>query len=545
MGVDVTALTDALNAGGGSTLTGAAPATPRGPSMPPDPVADATWAILTLRQQRPLYRLYEDYYHGRHRLTFASERWRSTFGDIYRKFVDNLCRTVVNTPADKLQIAGFTNAAGEDVGPAQDLWREQKLHRKSGEVHKEALRCGDAYVIAWRDEVTGDVDVYPQRADQCVVRYDPDRPDTIAFGMKWWALTDGRVRANLYYPDQIVKLVTRRAVQGDLPQSGKSFIPWVGSGPDTISNPYGIVPVFAFHNDADTGCLGQSELEDVVPLADALNKAVIDLLVAMEFMGYPQRWATGLELPQDPDTGAPVIPFQAGLDRLWHTGDTETKFGQFPSADLGQIVQVIDSFRLEIARVSGIPLHYLMLDSGQWPSGEAMKTAEARTTAKVEDRQTVWGEEWAALMGFLLQLSGHAAAATGIKTRWKPAEPRSEQVFYTNLIAKQQLGVPDETLWSEMGYGEDEIEQFKQQAAAKSASDALMASQLFNGGDPSATGGAVPVAPSAGASAGGNLPPVNHPAAVAQRAAVAATAKNPGNPGLAAMQASVAAKAGK
>src|SRR5207248_10001232 len=85
----------------------------------------------------------------------------------------------------------------------------------------------------------------------------------------------------------------------------------------TLNNPYGIVPVFHFANNADIGAFGQSELRAALPIQDGLNKSILDMLVAMEFSAFRQRWIAGLEVDTDPATGKQILPFQPGVERLW------------------------------------------------------------------------------------------------------------------------------------------------------------------------------------------------------------------------------------
>lgn len=45
--------------------------------------------------------VYDDYYYsGRHPLAFASDRFRKTFGGLFREFADNWCELVVDAVAD-------------------------------------------------------------------------------------------------------------------------------------------------------------------------------------------------------------------------------------------------------------------------------------------------------------------------------------------------------------------------------------------------------------------------------------------------------------
>lgn len=426
----------------------------------PTPLDDLNICLQEMRLRRVQYALHADYYFGRHRLVFATDRWRNMFGPIFRKFFDNLCRTVVDVTVDKLQLEGFDTTDGDGCDDAWDLWQNLKMHRKANQVHEEMLRTGDAYVIVQQDETTKELEIYPQAAETCMVRYDDEHPDRVAFGFKWWALSDGRVRANLYYPDRTLKFITATSAQFDLPQRATAFVPW--TMPE-IPNELGVVPMFHFPNRANIGQLGVSELEDVVPLQDALNKAILDMMVNGEYISFPQRWAVGLELETDPDTGQAINPFTSGADRLWATGSSETQFGQFNQADMTQFINVQENYRLEIGRVSGTPLHYLFT-SNQFPSGEAMKTAEARHVAKVERAQVICGEQWETIMALALKLSGQAMsdANATIRARWKNPEPRSQQLFSQEILAKKQTNVPDEQLWKEWGYSDEEIESFQQ-----------------------------------------------------------------------------------
>lgn len=43
-----------------------------------------------------------------------------------------------------------------------------------------------------------------------------------------------------------------------------------------------------------------SEIEDLKPLVDALNKSLADMMVTSEYVGRPRRWATGVELVEEP-----------------------------------------------------------------------------------------------------------------------------------------------------------------------------------------------------------------------------------------------------
>jgi Phage portal protein, SPP1 Gp6-like len=104
----------------------------------------------------------------------------------------------------------------------------------------------------------------------------------------------------LYLPDRIVRL---RANQTDTTTQGYSTV-------EELANALGVVPVVALRNsDRILDEYGPSEIDDLKPLVDALNKSLADMVVTIEYVGRPRRWATGIELTEEPvldDDGQPT-----------------------------------------------------------------------------------------------------------------------------------------------------------------------------------------------------------------------------------------------
>jgi len=176
---------------------------------------------------------------------------------------------------------------------------------------------------------------------------------------------------------------------------------------------------------------------------------VLDMLVAMEFSAFRQRWVTGIEVELDAD-GKAVPPFKAGADRLWVAADANSKFGDFKEAELDQFLKVKDSFRIDIASVTGTPLHYLMPHMRGQPSGETLKRSETRFIAKVRDRQASFGQVWADLMKFALVVEGRGTNLR-IQTSWEDPSPTSERERLENILLKRQIGLPADKAMDEAG----------------------------------------------------------------------------------------------
>ena len=142
---------------------------------------------------------------------------------------------------------------------------------------------------------------------------------------------------------------------------------------------------------------------------------------------------------------------------MWVAGDSTARFGDFAAAELEQFLKVKDSFRSDIASVSATPLHYFLQDATSFPSGESLRQASSRFTAKVRDRQTAFGEVWADLMSFALRVEGHANTTS--LTQWEDPSPMSEREMLENLVLKRQLGLGRNEALIEAGYGADDVKQ--------------------------------------------------------------------------------------
>lgn len=433
------------------------------------PVDDIKWALNELRAKKRVkrYKQTREYYEGKHNMAFAQERFATVFGERFWEITDNLCPAVVDTVADRLTITGFSSSAvrkrtvggqtlvSDPLGShAWSIWKRNRMRQRSNEIHRESLLTGDGYAIVWPDK-SGLAAIWPQAADEMVVEYSEVAPGELTRSARVWRQLDGKMRATLYYPDHLERYVSERTqTPGNLTEKHMQLLD-VGE----VENPFGRVPVFHFPNKRLFG-YGVSELADVIPLQDALNKSVCDMLVAMEFAAFRQRWATGLDVDVDDDGKPKAPPFRPGVDRIFAAESKDTTFGEFAETNLEQFLKVQEDLRAEIARVSGTPLHYLFITRGDFPSGEAMKSAEARLTEKLEDRHDAHGPTWEQLMSFALRIEEKSLPrGFELAPSWADPAPRSDEERARTGLMKRQLGVSRRQVLKEQGYSDDVIEE--------------------------------------------------------------------------------------
>jgi hypothetical protein len=189
----------------------------------------------------------------------------------------------------------------------------------------------------------------------------------------------------------------------------------------------------------------------------------MDMVVASEFAAYRQRWATGLEVPIDPETGKPGPTFLASVSRMWTVEAPDVKFGEFEASDLGNYVRAVEMLVQHLAAQTRTPPHYLLGQSGNFPSGESLKATETGLVAKVQRKQVDFGESYedAMRLAFLLKGDARRGRAIDAEVLWRDPESRSWGELIDGLLKLQTLGIPNEILWGRAGFSPQEVARMK------------------------------------------------------------------------------------
>ncbi|MFZ0324735.1 MAG: phage portal protein [Actinomycetes bacterium] len=428
------------------------------------PYSSAWWLdrlCTELDRRATFYSRLGSYYDGRQPLAFGSKKFNEAFAKLFVGFGDNFCRLVVQATEERLTVEGFR--IGDPAGDkkAWRIWQANQMDNQSQKAHREALIKSECSIIVWPGPAGGTPLIRVQKPEEVIVAY-ADDPLERAVALKRWQAPDGRRLATLYYADSLEKYEAR---------AGTSPIVWqprrVAGEPWPLPHDLGVVPVVPLVNDPDLDNAGTSEIESVIPLQDALNKELVDMLVASEYGAFRQRWATGLEIPVDPETGKALEPFKVAIDRIWATAAPDAKFGEFGQTDLGPYVKAIETLIQHIASTTRTPPHYLLGQAGSFPSGESLKATETGLVAKALRRQRDFGEAWEEVIRIAFRAAGDSKRAGAIdsETIWRDPESRTESEHVDALVKMGSLDVPTEVLWEKWGATPQEITRWKALAA--------------------------------------------------------------------------------
>jgi hypothetical protein len=402
----------------------------------------------------PAVDLYGDYYKGHHRIAFATSKWRETFGALFDELSDNWCQVIVDACVERLQVEGFRFGPSDQAADeeAWQLWQENYLDADSSLAHAEACTTGLAYTLVLPGDDPETPRITVESPAQCIVLCAPDDRRRRLAGWKRWVEDDGTRRAMLYTPEGFHRFT-----------SSKGRRTWTADG--SMPNAVGIVPLIPMLNNPTVLGEGISDLNAVISQQDAINKLLADLLVNSEFVAFPQRFATGLEIPTDPETGRPLDRerFLSSVARLWVAEDPDVKFGQLSESEGRGYIAWIEMLVQHMAAISRTPPHYLLGQSGAFPSGESLKATETGLVKKVQRKQVTYGETWEETMrlAFLYRGDQGRGAAASVETIWADPESRSEGELVDALVKLQTLGYPLEVLWEMHGESPQMVERMK------------------------------------------------------------------------------------
>lgn len=393
-------------------------------------------------------KLFREYAEGDHRADLTPEmakmlRVRSADSS---RFNDNYMDIVLSTMADRLTLRGFEtdNEAATDwlVGVCET----NRLDGLQGDVTTAALRDADTYLMAsWDNDQKRVVWTHEPAYDGSsgmLVRHDPFNRVQVA--IKVWqesreTLGD-TTRVTVYYADHIERYIGGAA--GGLTRYEEDGEPW----PAPLlyqGRPVGVPVVHIPNRGATYDAYGLSEIENAIPLQDALNRTLYSMVMTAELTGFGVRWAKGFRPPAGIMPGTWIVIGEDGLDK-----ESVADVGMLPQGEIVPYIQQAQWLTSEIGKITRTPAPEFM--GSDTASGEALKQREIGLLGKVKRFQVAAGNRWEDLA----RLSWRMQAAFGsappsleaVKALWDEAELRNDREVVENAKAMLDMGLVKEAL---------------------------------------------------------------------------------------------------
>ena len=200
-----------------------------------------------------------------------------------------------------------------------------------------------------------------------------------------------------------------------------------------------------------------SVIDDLLSIQDAINKLLLDLMVASEYTGRPRRYASGIELTEKPvvneETGEPVIDPD--------TGEVVTEaVNPFPEENRMMISEAAEPIR-RVARCgpqdvrigctrsdfagndgfgTSCPLRWATAGFGARLLTR-LRAAEAALVARAEARQRQYGVGWEQVARLLVAIRDGVDPDRTARVVWSPADTRSQAQEADYAVKLYQSGI--------------------------------------------------------------------------------------------------------
>lgn len=431
---------------------------------------------------RPRYEWLDLYYRGVPPLPTAPVRLSRSYDALLRMSRSNWCGLIVDVVDERLRIDAIVSSAEPVLDETLwGWWRANNMSQHSSEVHTAALTYGVAYVSVWpADEPGGAPRIMGESPLATHVSLDDATYAPLSAIRIWSDRHTGLLYADYTTAEFQFRLVSTATV-GRKILSYEST--WVSSfdlesvkwrfRDDVVpvtSTVGGVLPYVLVKNRPTLTGEFRSEIEGILSLQDRINKTTFDRLVTQEFAAFPQRWVTGIDIPEDPVTHQPVQPFDAAVTRVWTLMAPDGKFGQFPQASPEGYLLANTADIQALATQSRTPPHYLIAGMGQFPSGESVRATEYGLTRKVEAHKLSYGDSWGDVMRLAALVAGDDTLATdaNVNVRWQQVEAHSEAEVADAVLKLSGIeGVPIEPLLQRAGLDPATFEAYRQRAAQR------------------------------------------------------------------------------
>lgn len=468
------------------------------------------------------------YYRGKHEvsLTERQKKYLKQHSDADITFVVNHCPTVVDAVVERMKVTGFSItdpsrafAPEPTINKADDIaaisaeqrlgtllwlwWQQNRMDAVQIEAHRKMVRDGECFLlIDWDQDLNRpQYMLHPRFVDESLggsgfgMWIDYPNADPLQSPLRaikqWVTYADNGTkthRRTIYYPDHI----ERRVLDGG---------EWVERAEDGLnaqdSWPIGKIPIAHFRNREDS----DSELRDVIPLQDALNKTWLDVLAAADTTAFRMLgflgWIPTTDGREPAEDGSNLLVVLPGQNIATDKPKDEVDLKVIEPADLKPLLDAEERIVYRMATVTDTPLHRFQ-STRQVARAETIKQQDEPLVGKVQQREVLAGNAWEDAMMLSIKMAvefGKTALPDDIgdpdnlilSTQWSPAELIDDKTRMEVAKGKKELQVPIEQIWrEEFGYSEDQIAEFKESEQYKAIQAMRSAAVLL--GQPSQEG---------------------------------------------------------
>lgn len=372
---------------------------------------------------------------------------------------------VVTNTAQALFADGYKtpDAAADAAGWV--TWQANDMDMRQAALHRSALGHGLAYAT-----VLPGVDADGPRSvirgvsarKMIAVYQDPAEDDWPVYAMRreptgnryLWRILD----------DEVVYFISTRNDHTEA-----EFVEWRDHGA-------GVCPVVRYANQLDLDGNADSDIDQLIPLAERFNKTVYDRLLVQHFNSWKVRTIAGLQEFAEDEATAERKKIKLAQDDILVAEDPDTKFGTLDETPMDGFIKAEQEELDTLSAVAQVPSTAL---SGKVANLSADAIAELRAglSQKVFERQMSFGKSHAQALRLAYRLETGEEPDVSARMTWRDMQPRTMAQTVDALgKAAQMLGVPPQAVWHLIpGVSKSDVDDWKAEAQTQQARDARQA----------------------------------------------------------------------
>ena len=398
--------------------------------------------LASTRRQDVLMRRY---YRGRQRV----EQLGMAIPPEMRKFlvVANWPRVVVDTLVARQQVRSLILPGEETADPVlRGIWDANNLSAHIKMYNQDRKVLGRAFMSVGTNESAPALPLIRVEPPMSMAALVDTRLEQMTAAVRFYTLPRG-IAANaitLYVPG--ARITVEKDKNGRWDEVGDR---------DEYDGP---IPIVMDLNRRLSGeWCGESEMTDIIPLADSAVRSLTNLQFAQEAHGIPRMWMTGVAKGDFVDEdGKPIPQFEAYFDAIQMLTSKDAKIGQLTAADLKNFDTAMTIYGTQAATVTGFPGRYFGLSAANPSSEGAIRAEESELVRRCEDDNDRVGMTigWAAALAYEYA-TGTSVAGNRVRVDWfDPATPTVAQRMDAIVKAKQSGILSREGSWDELGWSE-------------------------------------------------------------------------------------------
>lgn len=323
-----------------------------------------------------------EYYDGEQPIVVSPEQQYALGDRANRPLIENMIQRCVDTISGRLLFDRFVCVDNPDVEEALlDFATKNHFDRR---VIKNTVRTlvdgNTANSLSW-DAAGQRVVVHQEQwwdgEEGMFVETSNDGNELWA--VKEWTDIEKRKRRTVYLPDSIQRFVRDGEAWVPFPDEAEHIQPWLKRNGEPLG-----VPVIHFANaGASASVYGDSKVEPLLGLQDALNGTLFDLVAALAMTAFGIYTATGVDTTK--------TALHVGPGRLWAVENKDAEFGLLTGASIASLRDGYQTIRSSIASQFPVAEHVI---AGDWPSGTALVKAESQMVGYAKTLGDTWAPSY-------------------------------------------------------------------------------------------------------------------------------------------------------